>query len=270
MHVIIISDCHCDNAVGRQEARVASLCDVTSSFVRVGNDIEAAGNIIDVLDAFGGKAGVVVANIAPRSKESWWLKGSAGKFERRYNGTPFCYFWIGNKLVVSTVDGCTLSMVKKMKLVEEVNVTSIEKTVEVMRSEGLITSEQEKYISKTQFRSFDYVPRLVQMLLGGLEPVSEKVSINEMPEVPKGVWWVDNFGNCKTTLIDADRGSIVDSEKVKWSELKYYDYLKDVPEGEMAYIMGSSGLGSVRFVEIVRQGGNAAMELGLKTGDVFS
>ena len=268
MHVVIISDCHCDNAVGRQEARVSSLCDVTSSFVRVSSDVEAAGNMIDVLDAFGSEAGVVVSNIAPRSKESWWLKSSFGEFEKRYNGTPFCYFWIGNKLVVSTVDGCTLSMVKKMKLVEEVNVTSIEKTVEVMRSNGLITSEQERYISKSQFRSFDYVPRLVQMLLGDLEPVSETLSIDEIPDIEDCVWWVDNFGNCKTTLTEVDGGIIEGSDNVKWGNLKYYDFLKDVPEGEVAYISGSSGLGGVRFIEVVKQGGNAALELGLKVGDI--
>lgn len=67
MNIIIINDCRDANAVGRQIARTGSLLNNPVSFIGVTSDIEAAGNIIDVLDAYGEHPGIILANVASRN-----------------------------------------------------------------------------------------------------------------------------------------------------------------------------------------------------------
>ncbi|PIZ82395.1 MAG: hypothetical protein COY02_00205, partial [Parcubacteria group bacterium CG_4_10_14_0_2_um_filter_41_6] len=62
MFITIINDCKDQNAAGRQAARVACLFNIAPTFVGVQSDIEASGNIIDVLDATEGKKGIILAN----------------------------------------------------------------------------------------------------------------------------------------------------------------------------------------------------------------
>ncbi|MBI1839007.1 MAG: hypothetical protein HYR95_01760, partial [Candidatus Colwellbacteria bacterium] len=103
MNITIINDCRDANAAGRQAARAATLLGGTVAFIGVTNDLEASGNLIDALDAIEGKGGIVLVNVAPRN-------GTAKKWE---NGTPFGYFWYKETLVLASVDGLTLSLVKK-------------------------------------------------------------------------------------------------------------------------------------------------------------
>ncbi len=51
MNITIINDCRDANAIGRQTARTSSLLNGPVSFIGVASDIQAAGNIIDILDA---------------------------------------------------------------------------------------------------------------------------------------------------------------------------------------------------------------------------
>jgi S-adenosylmethionine hydrolase len=85
---------------------------------------------------------------------------------------------------------------------------------------------------------------------------------------PLAVWYIDNFGNCKTTAWAEDikhkAGTIL---KTQWGKFMCYDRLKDVPNGESGVIVGSSGYREHRFIEIVVQGKSAAAELGIKIGD---
>src|SRR3989344_9103064 len=115
MNIIIINDCRDANAVGRQIARAASLLGGSASFLGVTSDLQAAGNLIDVLDALGENPGVVLVNVAPRN----------GKAKKWGNGTPFGYFWYRKTLVVASIDGYTLSLVKKLKVVNFVYVLDI-------------------------------------------------------------------------------------------------------------------------------------------------
>ena len=85
------------------------------SFIGISSDLEASGNIIDTLDAYGDLPGVILVNIAPRN----------GKAKKWKNGTPFGYFWYKKILVISSVDGLTLSLVKKLNLVKTINVLDI-------------------------------------------------------------------------------------------------------------------------------------------------
>lgn len=83
MNITIINDCKDANAVGRIVARTNSILSCPVVFIGVTSEIQAAGNIIDILDAIGENTGIMLVNVAPRN-------GAAKKWT---NGTPFGYFW---------------------------------------------------------------------------------------------------------------------------------------------------------------------------------
>ncbi len=256
MNITIINDCRDANAAGRQVTRASALMNSPVSFVGVSNDLEAAGNLIDTLDAYEEAPGTILVNVAPRN----------GKAKKWQNGTPFGYFWYKNILVVASIDGFTLSLVKKLGLVDHINVLDIPTTVDQFISEKIITESVGKHIKDTQFRSYDFVPRITAYLQKYKDAKSEKHPIEDFADAPPAIWWVDNFGNCKTTLLQKEISnySPID-EKVK--KLDYFERLKDVPDKTVALITGSSGLGDNRFLEIVAQGESAAKLLNLSSGD---
>ncbi len=218
MNITIINDCRDQNAIGRQVTRTATLIEGSVSFVGVGSDLEAAGNLIDMLDAYGDASGVILVNVAPRNF-------AAKKWE---NGTPFGYFWYKKVLVVSSIDGLTLSLVKKLQLVDAINVLDIPTVVEQFVREEIISPEVGEHIINTQFRSYDFVPRIAAYLLKSEKVTSEPLKIEDIADAPPAVWWVDNFGNCKTTLLKRE---IEDSSQVetKVGALQYFERLKNVP-----------------------------------------
>src|SRR3989338_1340128 len=165
MNITIINDCRDANAVGRQIARTTSLFDSPVSFVGVTSDIQAAGNIIDILDAIEESPGIILVNVAPRN-------GKAKKWE---NGTPFGYFWYKNILVLASIDGLTLSLVKKLNLTEFINI------LDVPTSLG-------------EMIAADFIPK-------NKAAKSTRSPIEEFETAPQAIWWIDNFGNCKTTVL---------------------------------------------------------------------
>ena len=256
--VTIINDCNDPNDAGRQLIRASYLFGVHATFVAIKNEIEASGNIIDAIDALDDKPGVIIANVSPRG----------GKSKKFINGSSFGYFWYKNILVVSSVDGQILSLIKKFALTKFINVLDTEKTLSILARKGKIKKEQINYIKNSQFRSFDFEPRIAAFLFKNKNVESKKLLINKIPDAPAIIWWVDNFGNCKTTIfakeLNLKPGDFV---KTKFGKLKYYEHLKDIPDKKLAIITGSSGLGENRFLEIVVQGGSAAKKLGIKSGD---
>jgi hypothetical protein len=262
MFLTIITDCRDDNAKIRQVARYATLFPKTNiSFLGVSGDLEAAGNLIDVLDAAGDGEGVIALNVAPRH----------GKAKKWKNGTPFGYFKYKNVLIVCTIDGCVLSLAKKFGLIGDfVRVTDIPT---VLSANGY-AEEQIEYISQSQFRSFDYLPRLAQIVWEKGEVPSSKMTLDEIPECPRGVWWIDSFGNCKTTLLPGD----VDFEEGAKREIMLgehniavtcYKQLRSVPDHITALTQGSSGYGDKRFLELIVQGGSAAKAYDITLKDGF-
>jgi hypothetical protein len=261
MTVTIINDCRDDNAAARQTTRASSLFGCNVSFVGVKNDLEASGNIIDVLDALGEEDGVIVVNVAPRN----------GKAKKWINGTPFGYFKFKNTLVVSSIDGLTLSLVKKFGLTTEINVLDIPTVLDAAVADGRIESEVRDHVVKGQFRSFDFVPRVAHYLWTGFKVPSEVLHINEIPDSPQNtVWWIDSFGNCKTTITSNEfEYEVGDSVKTNFGDIKYYNRLKDVPDNEPAIIQGSSGLAQKRFIELVVQGDSAGKKFTVSSNDVI-
>lgn len=300
MFVTLITDCKDGNALGRSLTRLSTLfdCNITSVGVNGWDaDLEAAGNLIDILDASAGEKGVILVNVAPRHK--------SGK--KWPNGTPFGYFHYKETLVVISIDGLTLSLVKKLKLVDEINLMDIPTVMNSLKQQAIVDQELVDHIIHTQFRSFEFVPRVAAWISQGIEIPSEKYALTNVPDAPNAIWWIDNFGNIKTTLLPEDvsfepgkiislqtslRGAELSKDSAtKQSDqqeqsneitfapylreggdpsntvkLTCYNRLKDVPEKEPALIIGSSGLGANRFLEIIVQGISAQNHFQLKSG----
>lgn len=261
MFISLITDCDDGNARVRQQTRYSVLFPgVPVSFVGVSSDLEAAGNLIDVLDAAGDTEGILAVNVAPRH-------GAARKWP---NGTPFGYFWFKNILIVTTIDGEVLSLVKKFGLETHVNVTDIR---EVM-SLGGYTQDEVEFAAKSQFRSFNYLPRLARIVWDKKQVPSEKLDFKDIPDTTTGVWWIDTFGNCKTTLLPED----IDFEPgAKRSitlhsliiEATCYTQLREVPDYHTGLTIGSSGYGEKRLLELVVQGTSAAKHYNITKKDTF-
>jgi hypothetical protein len=268
MFITVINDCKSQNDIARQETRLMSLFHQPISFVGVDSDfsvnatLEAAGNLIDVLDAIEDRSGVVLLNVAPRGEQK----------KDGYNGTPFCYFNYKNILVISTVRGNSLSLVKKLGLIESVNLVDVAEACTAARQAGLLNSEQEKYIPTSQFRSFDFTPRLAHWLHLGLTIPHMTKDLSIIDDVEPCVWYVDAFGNCKTTILGSEMSAKPGATiKTNVGTFTYYQRLKDLPKGETAWYQGSSGIDHHRFVEIATQmvPGSAAKTLGIGVGQLL-
>ncbi|HOZ56049.1 MAG: hypothetical protein BWY51_00297 [Parcubacteria group bacterium ADurb.Bin316] len=246
MFITVINDCADHNARGRQLTRLSSLFNCPINFIGVNSDLEAAGNLIDVLDAAGNAQGVILVNVAPRH----------GEAKKWHNGTPFGYFKFKNILIVSSIDGLTLSLIKKLKLAKNINVLDLKKCAVIALKKRLISKNEADTILATQFRSFDFLPRVAFWLAKKIKMPAEKFSISEIADAPNTIWWIDNFGNCKTTLLANEIEKIKRLNK-KFARLPFYRRLKDVPDKKTAVVIGSSGIGKSRFLEIIKQGGNA-------------
>lgn len=261
MFISVITDCQDGNARVRQQTRYSVLFPQTAiNFVGVSSDLEAAGNLIDVLDAAGDIEGIIAVNVAPRH----------GRAKKWANGTPFGYFWYKKILIVCTIDGEVLSLMKKLGLGDHVMVTDIRQVLPL----GGYSAEEVEFAASSQFRSFDYLPRLARIVWDKREAPAEKLAFTDISDVSTGVWWIDSFGNCKTTLLPSD----VNFEAGASREISLhgvdltatcYRQLRDVPDVETGLILGSSGYGSQRFLELVIQGQSAAKRYHITQKDTF-
>ena len=262
MFVTIINDCHDDNVMSRQATRATSFFNCPVSTIGIGSfkDIEASGNIVDAIDASDLHEGIILVNSAPRH----------GRGKKWPNGTPFAYFTYKKILVVSTVDGFTLSLAKKLGLIDKLYLTDIPTVIDTMIVKNKFANSYRELVIESQFRSFDYVPRLAKWLMEGEEIPSIEYPIEQIEDTPMAVWWVDNFGNCKTTMLASDIDHKPGKEiQTKFGKIRCYDHLKDVPNQEAALVIGSSGLKHNRFIEFVVQGKSAAEIYHLTSGSTL-
>ncbi len=256
--ITVIQDCNDDATKGRITTRVQNLFEgILPSFIAVGSysDLEAAGNLVDVLDASEGGEGVVLVNAAPRH----------GKGKKYENGVPFGYFYYKKTLVVLTIDDIILDLLKDLKITKEVFVFDIPTVVDEAVEKGLIEKWVAGKTKKTQFRSFEFEPRIANWIWNQEKFTTEKKVITGSHEHGQ-IWLVDNFGNCKTTLLASDlKGK--EFVKTKIGKLKVYNWLSELPNDETGLIFGSSGLNQEKFVEIIIQGKRANEIYDLKIGD---
>lgn len=261
MYVTIINDCHDPLTMNRQVVRAATFFPATHiSPVAVGNfaDIEASGVIIDTIDAAMDEPGIILVNVAPRH----------GKAKKWPNGTPFGHVKYQNTHIFSSIDGATLSLLHKYGLAKDIEVYDIPTVLDAMIKHGKLAEHLRGPITNTQFRSYEFLPRVAKWVMNGVEIPYESHALSDFLEAPKAVWYIDNFGNSKTTLwaedIDHTAGKKI---MTQWGEIMCYDRLKDVPNGEPGIIVGSSGYRDHRFIEIVVQGISAAKHFGINVGD---
>lgn len=260
MFVSIINDCRDPNAMNRQVVRAAQLFNLPVSPVGVTNDIEAAGNLIDTLDASEGKEGVILVNVAPRH----------GKAKKWPNGTPFGFVQYKDTFIFPTVDGLCLSLLKKLDLASEVKVFDIPTVIDLMIKRGELPEEKRTLIVDSQFRSYEFLPRVAKWYTSGQDIPADTLSLSELLTAPQAVWWVDNFGNCKTTMLPEEIGWEPGKKILtKFGEIPCYYRLKDVPDNEPGLIVGSSGIGTRRFIELVVQGRSCADRFGITSGSVL-
>jgi len=259
MFVTIINDCSDDNARGRQATRAMQLFNapVTTVGIHDYSELEAAGNLIDIMDASDGKEGVILVNSAPRH----------GRGKKWPNGTPFGYFYYKKTLIASTIAETTLSLVKKFGIADCLHLTDVPTVVDAMIAKGLLDKDLRDIIAKSQFRSYDYLPRLGKWVLDGVDVPHEEYSFDNIEDAGKTVWLVDNFGNCKTTILPEEVGHEAGKTlKTKFGEIPCYVHLKDVPNDQPGITIGSAGLGEKRFLEIVVQGKSAAKQFNITSG----
>lgn len=274
----IITDCADDNARARQELRFAKIFGSKPTFLGVGADVvlgegnkaadvEAAGNLLDLLDAESNlptnasheQQTIILVNVAPRG----------GKTRKIWeNGTPFCYFYINKALVVSTYARRCLSLIRDLGHLDSVELLDVPTVTAAAMEWGELTLAKADLINHTQFRSFEFMPLVARWILDKQPVPSMTQTLEDVPSIEPSVWWVDSFGNVKTTLLPKDIG-FKDGKSVTLAngqKAVCYTHLADVPRGVTALVVGSSGLGDDRFVELVVQRGNAAKQYGLSIG----
>ncbi|HSX33617.1 MAG TPA: hypothetical protein VLF91_04755 [Candidatus Saccharimonadales bacterium] len=267
---VIINDCADDNARSRQEVRFESLFGAKPTFLGVGSylPVEAAGNLLDVLDVLTNfpladteRQSVVLVNVAPRHR---------GEQSAWDNGTPFCYFWLGKTLVVSTYEGECLAIVRDLGIVQEVSLLDTQAVTAAAVAWGDLTPAEADKITHSQFRSLEFTPLVAYWLLQGKPVPSTPQTLKNLPSAQGAVWLVDNFDDVKTTLLPVDVG-FADGKQVKLVNghlATCYRRLVDVPEGVTALTIGSSGFGPYRFLEVViGHCGRAGKVHGFTVGD---
>lgn len=262
--ITYLTDCSDTNAQARLTTRMAALFGRSPVVLPLGGPapLEAAGlTLLDVLlsTRLLGEDGFPTAtlvNVAPR--DGGWP-----------NGAPFCWFGHGRHTVFSTYDPVLLDPVRRHLGVGSVEVTDARTVLDAAGAAGgwaAIGEPDAVDVAATQFRSLWYLPLLAKWVLDERPVPSSPVEL-PVPDRPDGVRvaLVDNFGNCKLTCTAADLGlSAGDRVAVGQLKVRFHDHLSEVPAGTAALVTGSSGPG---FLELVVNGGSAALEFGLRDGD---
>ena len=257
--ITVITDCYDSNTVARQETRWSGFLDTSATVVGVDNfnEYEAGAHLIDVLDASEGERGIVFVNVAPRH----------GKGKKWPNGTPFGYFYYQETLVISSIDGFSLSLVKKLGLTDSIKLWDIPTVVDDLIENKHLKPRLRDHIVKSQFRSYEFVPRAARFLWEGIDMPTTDYSLDQVEDIPAVVTFCDNFGNCPTSILPEEINFQPGKEiETKLGKLTCYDRLKDVPGGEKALIIGSWGIEGKRFVAVVYQGKSAQKLLNLECG----
>jgi hypothetical protein len=259
--IFAFTDCRDENTLARLSARLTALFEDSSIHCfGIDTDIEASGCILDTLDALRPekRISIIIGNLAPRTEK------------RHKNGAPFYVGKVGNTIIVATKT--CFSLLNKFGLISEIGETDVET---VCRK--FLPEDEALRIANSQFRSFEYLPLLAKWAYEEEEIPQTLTALEEINE--NKIWWIDNFGNSKTTLTEKEIKERVVDGKVACTingtihTLPFFQRLADVPKGEKAITIGSSGYKDTRFAEIVVQGFGkgifGADIFGVKTGDII-
>lgn len=263
----VITDCEDDSMVAMTD-RLASWLDCTA-LAPIGvhgehQDLQASHHLVRRLDATCKRPGTYLVNAAPRD---------AAAQASHENGAPFGFFYHGETLVVSTLHGRTLSLVKKLGIATRIKVVTIAEVLRVAVEHGELSAETALRVENTQFRGLEFGPRLIDWLTRdkdddtGWEVPYKEEDINPTP-VGDVVCLIDNFGNIKTNVVaddlDLEAGQMVETVV---GPIQYQHYMHDVTVGETALVTGSHGIDEKRLIELVIRKGRAGDKYDLKVGD---
>lgn len=267
-HVVVITDCQCANAALRQSMAWVNFAgtDQPNNPFAITGDIDGAGMLVDALVESRGLPWVIFCQSAPRDYES----------QKKRNGSPFGYFWYRETLVIASLDGYMLSLAKRLGFITsaaDVREMNIAEVLASRVTEGELTENEASMILRSQFRSLKFAPRAAGWILAGAKIPTRRLDFCRIPDFGNRVWWIDNFGNCKTSIRRSDVGyKEQNTLRTTIGELPCIYDLRSVPEGQQAATIGSSGPEGDEFIEFVVQGkncGSAAKRFGLKVGSEF-
>lgn len=266
--IVIISNYQNLNALEAKDLQSkARAMDILT--IRVSDDTHASSKLMEFLDAAdrfdieyprpkdgGGTDEVgILVNIAP----------PRGRVEQigRLSGAQFASFVVGDVVVISSLHGETLSFVRKLGIVESICLLDIPTVMDWAVGRGLITRKITDGILNSYWGFEFFLLASSWMWEGRILPY-QVVKISDFVPMPlTAVWAVSNSGNYKTTLLPDDLKETRARLVHPLSTLPLYDRPSDVPDGTMAWVVGTSGFGERRFLEIMVQGGSAADSLKL-------
>jgi len=256
--IFAFTDCRDPNALTRLKTRLTTLFKNSAVHaVGINTDIEASGCILDTLDAMrvGHTYAIIIGNLAPRTDK------------KHKNGAPF-YLGYNNKTIIIATETC-FTLLAKLGLVTTIYETDVETVCK-----QFLPKDEAHRIANSQFRSFEYVPRLARWAYDKekFPSTPSKVHTRNGDQI----WWVDNFGNCKTTITEKEISNKIKNKVItlaigkKKVKIPFYKRLADVPKGKPGIVIGSSGYENTRFAEIVIQGGSASAKLKISLGSQIS
>lgn len=169
--------------------------------------------------------------------------------------------------MVATLDGYCLSLAKSFGLLEGLQVFDIPTALASLPESVRPDATERERIAATQFRSYEFQPRIAHWLARGIDVASEPYDISLIPDLVPCVWHADNFGNLKTSIEASDIPLDAKFLHTIRGVFPIVPRLRDVPDGEAACTVGSSGLGGRRFMELAVSRGSAGARYGLRAGD---
>lgn len=169
--------------------------------------------------------------------------------------------------MVATLDGYCLSLAKSFGLLEDLRVFDIPTALASLPESVRPDMAERERIAATQFRSYEFQPRVACWLAQGIDVASEPYDLSLIPDLAPCVWHADNFGNLKTSIEATDIPLDTKFLHTVHGVFPVVPRLRDVPDGEAAFTVGSSGLGGCRFLELAVSRGSAGARYGLRAGD---
>lgn len=217
----------------------------------------------------------LLINAAPRTKKS------QGK-----NGPPFCVFTLFNTCIISSYNEALLGFIADAGFDTDVYVFDRIKTPQGIVREFGYDDTTTDYFLHTQFRSLEWLPRLVHILKkynfnltheNMQKLYSDEIQVTRLSSYKSHlelsrVLLIDCFGNIKTSIsekIIPPASTTVTIDFIKNSTLQdlqtrtlpVYATLDEVPEGTLALVRGSSGVYGNKLYELMVGNRNALLYL---------
>ncbi|MBI5230184.1 MAG: hypothetical protein HY981_02730 [Candidatus Magasanikbacteria bacterium] len=256
--IAIVSDCG-GQAMSRMMTRYHALHpDAVCVPYESASLLEAAGNIVDAIDALDGRAGAVVCNSAPR------------RDARSTNGSAIVYVQLGQATIISTIR--SLGLLKKLIPNLHAQAVDVDAFIQALGVER----------DTFNFRGLEVIPRILCSLRDGCNMESVSTLHDKFPTVEPCVWLIDTIEgrptNLKLSILQYEAPWFVPGQTISIQfgampkrMFTCFERLTHIPDEEAGIYEGSSGLGTRRFLEVAVMGDSAAARFTvLKSGMLVS